>query len=163
MIISRKPWILVVVVVAVCIVTALPTRGGNIALSTPDPLTTTVTVDGSGNYWQMDGAIFTDNILDINSGGVLEILTPQWETIISQSNGTNHTINLNLGGLIDTSSASGAGGWFWIGNTVGNHGILNLNSGTFILGQWLDNTNRFNQIISHAVQWIIDSEWFWDP
>jgi len=114
------------VILVTALLSTLGTHAGNLASSTPTPLTTTFTV-GTGDWWQSKGLS-----LDINSGGVLKILNPTYETIVQQNAAGTSTIHINTGGKIDFSNASGKGTGFWLGNqSTGAYGIVELAGGTF--------------------------------
>ncbi len=136
------------ILVATTLLCAFTAHAGNQwPAGASNTITTTLTVNGTGNYFQGVG-----QTIDINSGGTLEILAPQWDSIIQQNAVGTSTINVNAGGTLDASSASGGGVNFYVGNNVaGAVGILHLNGGTingagltnFVLGR-LGATGNFN-------------------
>jgi len=85
----------------------------------------------TGNYWQSGrnvGAMTTT----IGDGITLTFLSPRWQTIVQQVDAGTSTINIETGGMIDCSNASGNGTGFWLGNSnSGAYGVINLNGGTF--------------------------------
>jgi hypothetical protein len=89
-----------------------------------------MTVTG-GDYWQAGrnvGAITTT----IGNGITLTFLSPRYETILQQVDAGTSTINIEVGGMIDCSNASGNGTGFWLANAnSGAYGVINLNGGTF--------------------------------
>jgi len=80
---------------------------------------------GSGNHWQGNGVT-----TDINSGVTVTITNPTWETILQQNSDKTSTWNIN-GGTVDASGATGNGVKFWLANTGGDTGIINMNGGLF--------------------------------
>ena len=75
----------------------------------------------------------------VNDGGSIVIQAPQWETIIMQQATGTSTININSGGSMDFSNASGKGVSLWIGNANANaFGVINVNGG-FLGGEPLTN------------------------
>ncbi|MCK4564150.1 MAG: hypothetical protein KAU94_05720 [Verrucomicrobia bacterium] len=109
-------------------------RAEEVSLTMPNPLTTTFTV-GSGDYLQSGQASWT---LDINSGGVLEVSKPRWETVFQQDVAGTSMVNIATGGTISFTNTTGRGRRFFVGNAAGGAavGIINLKGGT-ILGERL--------------------------
>lgn len=113
---------------ATAVVVTSQTHAANLAVGAANPLTTTITV-GSGNYFQMDAA--APATLAINSGGKVAVTGADFETIIGQNWSGTSTINLNAGGSLDFSGATGNGRTLYIGNNIAAAiGIVNVQGGS---------------------------------
>jgi hypothetical protein len=110
---------------ALCLGLAGASQAGNLAFA--GTLDTTLTVAGAD--WFQTAPSGT---LDINAGGNLVFTDAFYQTIIGQNGTGTFTVNLNTGGIMDFSGASGNGRGFWLGNNQTTQtGILNINGGTF--------------------------------
>lgn len=89
-------------------------------------LASDVTV-ASGDWWQGNSLTTT-----IGTGRTLAVTNATFDTIVQQNATGTSTINVNTGGILDFSSASGAGASLIFGNNVNDAlGIIDVNGGTF--------------------------------
>lgn len=84
------------------------------------------TTIASGDWWQQTNLVST-----IGSGVTVAVTNPNFETIIQQNSGDTSVLNIETGGLFDTSAATGNGQRLYLGNASTGTGIINLNGGTF--------------------------------
>lgn len=115
-----------VTITALCLCLTGVSQAANIALI-PGPLTTTQTVAGADWFQTAPSGTY-----DINAGGNLVFTNAFYQTSIGQNGNGTFTVNLNTGGIMDFSGASGVGRAIWLGNNQTTQtGILNINGGTF--------------------------------
>lgn len=122
-----KPSVILPLIAAALAPSILP--AANLFVPGDYPLTSTVNVSGTGNWYQIGGSTAT---YDINSGGSIVVTNPQYESMIGQNASGPVTLNLNTGGSMNFSGATGGGAILFVGNNLTSAiGILNLNGGTF--------------------------------
>ena len=110
---------------ASCAILATSASAANIAVAGD---MVDITLDPS-NYWQAGTGVGSFDT-NINAGVTLTIADAEWETIIQQNSDGTSAWNIN-GGTVDSSGAVNRGASFYLGNTGGDTGIINMNSGVF--------------------------------
>jgi hypothetical protein len=110
---------------ALCLGLAGASQAANLAIT--GTLSSTLAIGGADYF-----SSAASGTLDITVGGNLVVTNAAFQTIIGQNGVGTFTVNLNTGGIMDFSGASGNGRGFWLGNNKPTQtGILNINGGTF--------------------------------
>lgn len=101
-------------------------KAANVAINN-GTLTTSLNVAGPNDYYQSAGGT-----LDVNSGGSITVSNPRFESIFMQDAAGTSIININTGGSLDFSGATGFGTTLFLGNNrLTAIAIINVQGGIF--------------------------------